>query len=1077
METKTDPYQIPVDSFLLLQNTVFTTTGRLTKRNGFNNLTSLPNTLQTNLTTLNGNLIATGTDLYAYNADSNQWLNKGIVQPVQLNTIPVTRTSSAQYAADAAIASNNIICTVYADSDGSCYYQLSTTTPGEQLVSRVALESTATNPRVFTLGNYFIVTYMATNTVTTLKYIAIPIYNIENPNTAAAFNSVVSSLNAGYDGYVLNNNLFLSWSASATSLNISILTSNLQISAAVSTVTTSACSLVSVTADTTNSVIYVTYYNTSLNSVSFTTSLVPLMTATTGGSPSNVATLTSLFQNGILNIYYETTNLVTQLSNTDQNYVSGVQITPPAASGVGTLTKAAYVILRSVGLASKPIVLNNVIYFLVAYGQPSTSNQQSYFLIDSTGQIYMRLAYSNGGGYEQTQVLPSISSLNGTYYVPYLYKDFLTSVNKGTATGVPSAAIYTQTGINIAAFTLNESQQFSSEIAGSLNLTGGQLWQYDGVVPVENNFQVWPEDMSVTSSTTGGSLAPQTYFYQFTYEWTDNTGNIHRSAPSIPIEVTVKTTPLTFTSVFAANASSITVSSVTGLYVGQVLTDNTTAGNLQGGTYITSISGTTIGLSLPTVAASASTPGDTLQTVDTGSDTIYVPTLRLTSKQPDPTEIAAGATIVNPVRIVGYRWSTNQQTYYQFTSITSPYINDPTVDYITITDTLSDNQIVGNPIIYTNGGVVEDIAAPPSTASALFNNRLWLVDAEDQNLLWFSKQVIEAVPVEMSDLLTIYVAPTSGAQGSTGVITAIYPMDDKLVIFKKDAIYYINGIGPDNTGANSQYSDPIFITSSVGCSTPNSIVLMPNGLMFQSDKGIWLLGRDLSTQYIGSPVEAYNSYTVLSAQSIPTTNQVRFILNNNVTLMFDYFVGQWAIHTNVLAISATLYEGYHTYLNSQGMIYQETPNVFTDGSSPVLISLKTAWINIAGLQGYERFYFGYLLGTYYTPFKLSVSIAYDYSVGPSQNITISPDNYSANWGGQALWGSGAPWGGPGNVFEARFFPQVQKCESFQVSIQEVYDASLGVAPGQGLSLSGLNLVTGVKKGYRTQRAARSFGSN
>ena len=146
------------------------------------------------------------------------------------------------------------------------------------------------------------------------------------------------------------------------------------------------------------------------------------------------------------------------------------------------------------------------------------------------------------------------------------------------------------------------------------------------------------------------------------------------------------------------------------------------------------------------------------------------------------------------------------------------------MDYVTITDTLPDNQIVGNALIYTTGSVVEDIAAPASTASALFNNRLWLVDAEDQNLLWFSKQVIEAVPVEMSDLLTLYVAPTSGAQGSTGVITALAPMDDKLIIFKRDAIYYINGTGPDNTGANSQYSDPIFITSAVGCNNPSSIV-------------------------------------------------------------------------------------------------------------------------------------------------------------------------------------------------------------------------------------------------------------
>ena len=55
---------------------------------------------------------------------------------------------------------------------------------------------------------------------------------------------------------------------------------------------------------------------------------------------------------------------------------------------------------------------------------------------------------------------------------------------------------------------------------------------------------------------------------------------------------------------------------------------------------------------------------------------------------------------------------------------------------------------------------------------ALFDTRLWMVDAEDQNLLWFSKQVIEATPVEMSDLLTMYIAPTTSSEGNTGPITA-----------------------------------------------------------------------------------------------------------------------------------------------------------------------------------------------------------------------------------------------------------------------------------------------------------------
>ena len=230
--------------------------------------------------------------------------------------------------------------------------------------------------------------------------------------------------------------------------------------------------------------------------------------------------------------------------------------------------------------------------------------------------------------------------------------------------------------------------------------------------------------------------------------------------------------------------------------------------------------------------SSPSIPVMITTTGSTSSNTIIVPTLRLTYK------------VENPLKIVGYRWSTAQQNYYQFTSISMPTLNSTGTNTVTIVDTLSDAEILGNNLLYTTGGVVENIGPPAFSNITLFDDRLWGVTGEDPNLLWFSKQVIESTPVEMSDLFTLYVAPTISAQGSTGPITALSTMDDKLIIFKRDAIYYINGTGPDNTGSNNQYSASIFITATVGCSNQKSIVFTPSGLLFQSDKGIWLLGRD-----------------------------------------------------------------------------------------------------------------------------------------------------------------------------------------------------------------------------------------
>lgn len=993
LDTKADPYQVQVGKFLNLTNSIFDTTGRLTKRNGFGTLTSLPDDNQTTLTTLNDNLLATGSELLAYSKDTDEWYSKGKIQPIRLDVQSLVRNSANQTQADMGIADNGLACVAYSQGT-SAYYQIIDSSTGQQIIAETQLSAVAGSTRVYVLGRYFIITFISViSAANHLQYLAIPVSKPNSPLTAQDVSTTLTSTSAGYDAVVANNSLYISWADTGTVINTTYLSSTLVLQAPVVTAAHTA-TLMSVTADNSGNlpVIWVSFWDSGSNngySMAFNSGLAVILAPTQIITSKVIREITGVAINSVLSVFYENFNNYNStgaypVANIKTDFISKLTVTQ--AGSVSSTT----VMLRSVGLASKAFLgPQDVIYMLITYGE---SNQPTYFLSDSTGAISMRLAYANGGGYQANQILPNISLNDDVYSVAYLIKDFLTTVNKGSdlPAGTPVNAIYTQTGVNAAKFSINTSGQYSSEIADSLHLTGGQLWDFDGVKPVEDGFHVWPENVQVTTNAAGGSIDAGDYEYVFVYEWTDNTGKLYRSAPSIPFAITT--------------------------------------------------------------------------TGATSTNTCYVPTLRLTYK-----------ITPNPVRIVGYRWSVAQQIFYQFTSVPSPTLNNPSVDYVVITDTLADSSILGNNILYTTGGVIENIAPPANIASTLFKNRLFLIDAEDQNLLWYSKQVIESVPVEMSDLLTLFVAPTTGVQGSTGPMTALSAMDDKLIIFKANAIYYITGLGPDNTGANNDFTDPVFITSSVGCANPNSIAVIPNGIMFQSNKGIWLLGRDLQTTYIGNPVEAFNSDTILSAKSIPGTNQVRFILDNNVTLLYDYFFDQWGQFTNIRAISSVLYQNKHSYLNEFGTIYQETSGIYLDGSSPVLMSFTTSWINAAGLQGYERFYFANLLGTYHTPFKLNVGLSYDYSSAYTQQIVVQPDNFVAPWGGEAVWGSGPAWGGPGNVFSARLFPQKQKCQSFQLSIQEMYDPSLGQAAGQGLSLSGLAMVVGVKKGYRTQRAAKSFG--
>lgn len=1070
VNTKSDPFQLSIGQFESLKNGIFNLDGLIEKRNGYELLTTADSGART-LATFNAGLVILGDTCQSFNANSRQLTDAGLFQPLDISTVPMVRRATSQTTCDVALSSNGTACSTWLDSNGSSYYQISMAETGQILVPAVALSSTATMPRAFVVGNFFIVTYLRTVTTDThLDYICIPIANPSAPHALINISTQADGLTAAYDAYVYNNRIYIAlncndiggairhWSITASNLSAGTVGSATTVVASADLLT-----IIVNSSNPTALIIWVAYVDgTSVNGYAlnsnFTVNLP--VTAITTSITNGISQITSSYTGSTLIAIYEKNNIYSytpaapETSDTKTDYIVYNTLTLPGIAGTET------VVLRGVGIASKAIIstdLNKTV-LVASYGQQF---QPTNFLIDLSGNVLSRFAYSNGKGYLLNQIQPNIyQDGDGILSVGYLFADLLQPVNK--TQGESTTGVYSQLGINLANFEIGTHTQ-ALEIGGGLHASGGMLWQYDGVKIREHGFNVYPEDIGVVGSPTTGAMtaAQSPIFYQVTYEWTDASGMLHRSAPSVPITFTILTPPANFTGNRTSGSATLAaISSFTGLQVGQAISGT----GIPASTFITALNTGANTLTMSNPASSGTATSTTVTPAALTSLTVNVPTLRQTYKTD------------NKVRIVIYRWSTTQQTYYRITSISSPLLNNPAVDSVSFSDIYSDAQIIGNDILYTNGGVLENICAPGSPAMTLWGTRLFMVDSEDRNLIWYSKQVIEATPIEMSDLLTLFVAPTTGAQGSTGPITALGSMDDKLIIFKKDAIYYITGAGPDNTGANNQFSDPVFITGTVGCANQRSIVLTPNGIIFQSDKGLWMLGRDLSTSFIGAPVQVYTEgLEVTSGMCIPGTNQVRFTLDNNTAVMYDYFYARWSNWDQINATSSVIYTDVQAYLNPFQQVVIETPNRFIDISSPVLLGITTGWINLSGVQGFERFYHAFLLGVYYTPFKLNVSLAYDYNDSAMQNIIVSPDNNTPAYGDEAQWGGGQPWGGPGNKFSVRIFPKKQKCESFKLTLEEVYDSTYNITPGKGLTLSGMNLIVGQKKGSRTQSAKRSFG--
>jgi hypothetical protein len=109
-----------------------------------------------------------------------------------------------------------------------------------------------------------------------------------------------------------------------------------------------------------------------------------------------------------------------------------------------------------------------------------------------------------------------------------------------------------------------------------------------------------------------------------------------------------------------------------------------------------------------------------------------------------------------------------------------------------------------------------------------------------------------------------------------------------------------------------------------------------------------------------------------------------------------------------------------------------------------------------------------------------VQVAYDYNPAPIQGNLVQPINFSPGLGTgpqSSPLGQLSPLGGPPDLEQWRVFCTKQKCMAFQVSIQEVYDPSFGIPAGEGLTLSGLNFILGLKSKWRTVPSAISVGGS
>ena len=361
--------------------------------------------------------------------------------------------------------------------------------------------------------------------------------------------------------------------------------------------------------------------------------------------------------------------------------------------------------------------------------------------------------------------------------------------------------------------------------------------------------------------------------------------------------------------------------------------------------------------------------------------------------------------------------------------IPAPAVDFPNVAYVEYLDgshnTDADAVIAANQILYTDGGVLENLPAPCARHIAYHDSRIWVVSADDPSMLWFSKIHVPGEMPGFNENLRLQLP-------SGEPITGILGWDEKLIIFCESSIWLVFGSGPNDLLQGSQYTDPPRLQNSeIGCIDPRSLVHGPGGVYFQSASGIWLLGPTLEPTFVGRAVvdslAAHNEIVGASLKDLD--HEVIFACKEpdsgaSVLLVHNYLIDQWATWAPVNATgSATGYQSItlapfgsrivtHLLLDS-GVVLHESQSQYTDADASLVdMSLTTGWLHLAGIQGFKRVRQLSILGE-----RLAGSHAFDAAIQYDYDETLP--SIQVDTGTVDLTGYAYPGAFAGAVFEMR----------------------------------------------------------
>lgn len=386
------------------------------------------------------------------------------------------------------------------------------------------------------------------------------------------------------------------------------------------------------------------------------------------------------------------------------------------------------------------------------------------------------------------------------------------------------------------------------------------------------------------------------------------------------------------------------------------------------------------------------------------------------------------------------------------------------------TGNATDANLVTHAALYRQPGTPNtpiDRYAPPSGKQLIqHKDRLFTTDPMGSRV-YYSSFFVDGEGAWFNPAFSFFV------HGGTGPITGLASMDGRLFIFKKNAIFIVDGDGPGEAGpTGNEFSPPTRLSTELGCVDHRSIVVSSEGIVYRSPRGIELLTRSLQVKFLGERVQNTvndNAYTYGFAMD--AGGRLSALVGGGdgyatTELIYDFVADCWS--KNVLGVNVRdvcLAElTPELYGSGDIMVYATSAYVmrrtvrsdrqfYDQGATFAGWVIETAWIK-TGQQARQRFSELLLLTRFFSSHRIRISVAYDYIEDYTQVETWGEDVIEALYDGGLVEELSLPITSPESLAVRFLIEELEPDDTVTYPINDgqgcdVVGITVEVAPKQG----------------------------